>query len=184
MRAGYADWELAGEDQRERLGQLFPGDMPGLLYVRCEKPMVYEAPRLRRIVRDERLDYLICDSISFALTGPAEAAEEAGKYFQAVRSLGSIGTLHVAHISKAEGAEKRPFGSAFWHNGARSTWFVKRAEGGADSSIVNIALYNRKSNLGPLKPAIGYEIDFDDDKDDVPPYRRGGQPRPGRSGFP
>ncbi|MGE0706166.1 MAG: hypothetical protein AB7P22_19775, partial [Vicinamibacterales bacterium] len=72
---------------------------------------------MSRIAHDERLDFAIYDSVAFACDGPPEAAEVAADYFRAVRSIG-IGSLHVAHVSKAENADQRPFGSAFWHNGA------------------------------------------------------------------
>jgi DNA-binding transcriptional ArsR family regulator len=160
VRTAVFDWELAGEDHRERAERLFPGDVPAIRYVRCERPLIHESERLRRIVRDERLDYAILDSIAFACDGPPEAAEVASRYFQATRRLGPIGSLHVAHVSKAEGADRRPFGSAFWHNGCRASWFVKMAEPTPGSGAISIGLYNRKANLGALRAPIAYEIQF------------------------
>ncbi len=158
-RVGFFDWELAGEDHRERLERLFPGDLPGIFYARCSRPFAVEIDRLRRIVRDEQLDFVICDSIAFACDGPPEAAEVAGRYFQALRSLGPVGSLHVAHVSKSEGADRRPFGSTFWHNGARATWYCKATED-TGSDRLSIALLNRKANLGPLQHPLGFEITF------------------------
>ncbi len=158
------DWELSGEDHRDRLERLFGSEMPAVRYHRCSAPLIYEADRIRRDVRTERLNYLILDSIAFGCHDAPENAATAGAYFQALRSLGTIGSLHVAHISKADGSDQKPFGSAFWHNGARATWYVKRAEGDSDEARVTIALYNRKANLGPLRPAIGYEITFSQDE--------------------
>jgi hypothetical protein len=163
VRVGLFDWELAGEDHRDRLGRLFGDTMPAIRYVRCVQPLVHELDRLRRIVRDEGLDYVILDSVAFACDGPPEAAEVAARYFQSVRQLGILGSLHIAHISKAEGADQKPFGSTFWHNGARATWNVKLAETVPGSNQITIGLYNRKANLGGLRPAVGYEISFTDD---------------------
>jgi hypothetical protein len=162
FRVGFFDWELAGEDHRDRLERLFPDGMPRILYARCERPLVHEADRLRRIARDAELDYSVFDSVAFACDGPPEAAEVAGSYFRAVRQIGG-GSLHVAHISKAEGADKKPFGSTFWHNGARSTWFVKAADGSEDGEALNLGFFNRKSNLGPIQSALGYRVDFSAD---------------------
>jgi hypothetical protein len=159
VRVAMFDWELAGEDHRDRLERLFPDGMPKILYAKCERPLVYEADRLRRIVRDASVEYTIFDSVAFACDGPPEAAELAGRYFRAARQIGG-GSLHVAHVSKAEGADKRSFGSAFWHNGARSTWFVQLAEGSADSEKIQIGLFNRKANLGRLRQPVGYRIEF------------------------
>jgi hypothetical protein len=122
---------------------------------------VAEADRLRRIVQQEQIDYVICDSIAFACDGPPEAAEVAAAYFRAVRRLG-VGSLHVAHTTKAENGDAKPFGSTFWHNGSRATWYVKRAAE-TDPGEVTIGLFNRKANTGPLAPPIGYRLTFSDD---------------------
>ncbi len=166
LRVGFFDWELAGEDHRERAEMLFGPELPGIFYARCTRPLVFEAERLRRIVVEQRLQYVVLDSVAFACDGPPEAAEVAGRYFQAVRQLGPIGSLHVAHVNKSEGADQKPFGSAFWHNGARATWFVKMAEA-TSSDVVSIALFNRKSNLGPMRPPVGFQISFGKDRTDV-----------------
>jgi len=158
-RVGYFDWELAAEEHRDRLERLFPDHMPKIFYARCDRPLVYEADRLRRIARENELDYAIFDSVAFACDGPPESAEIAGKYFRAVRQIG-VGSLHIAHITKGENADKRPFGSAFWHNGARSTWFAQLSEATREESALQIGLFNRKSNLGKLRAPVGFSIVF------------------------
>lgn len=161
-RPGIFDWELDSSEHRRRLGRLFGDNLPRLAYARCSQPLTYEADRLRRIVHENRLDYVVLDSIGFACDGPPESAEAAGKFFQALRSLGTgVGSLLLAHVSRAlEGADRRPFGSAFWHNGARSTWNVKLAEGSPDSSVAAVAFHHRKANLGPLRSSLGFELAF------------------------
>ena len=163
MRVGLFDWELAGEDHRYRLRLLFGPDMPRIGYVRCERPLATEAERLRRIVREEHIDYAIFDSVAFACDGPPEAAEVASRYFRATREIG-IGSLHIAHVNKSLDHDKRPFGSAFWHNGARCTWFVKAAESSGDEKRLRLGFFNRKSNLGPIKPPLGLTVAFADEQ--------------------
>ncbi len=165
----YFDWELAADEHRDRLGRIFPDFMPKLWYARCERPLVHEADRLRRIVRDNGIEFTVFDSVAFACDGPPEAAEVAGRYFRAVRQIGG-GSLHVAHISKAEGADKKPFGSIFWHNGARATWFAQLSEGSREGDVLQIGLFNRKTNLGRLRSAIGFSITFTDERTT---FRRG-----------
>jgi len=155
----YADWELGGEDHRDRLERLFGSDMPVVHYLRCDRPLVIEADRIAREVRRLSVDYLICDSIAFATAGPPEAAEHATAYFRAARQIG-IGSLHLAHINKTEHADQKPFGSSFWHNSARATWFVKPAGASLDRQRVTVGLFNRKSNLTRLHPAIGFQFEF------------------------
>lgn len=164
LRVGLFDWELAGEDHRDRLERLFGGDLPAVRYARCDRPLVHEVGRVRRIIRGESLDFAIFDSIAFACDGPPEAAEVASRYFQALRQVGSIGSLHIAHISKAEGADRKPFGSTFWHNGARATWFAKVADTLPSSDHLTLGLYNRKANLGGVRAPVGFEITFGEER--------------------
>jgi len=159
-RVGFFDWELAGDDHRLRLEQLFGDDMPELRYLRCDRPLFQMVDQVRRVVREHHIDFAIFDSVAFACDGPPEAAEVAARYFQALRKLGPIGSLHIAHISKADGADRKPFGSSFWHNGARSTWNVKLAETSPDDRVISIGLYHRKANLGAIRPAVGLEFTF------------------------
>jgi hypothetical protein len=159
----YADWELAGEDHRDRLERLFGSTMPGVHYLRCDRPLVLEADRISREVRRLNVDYLICDSIAFATAGPPEAAEHAMAYFRAVRQIG-IGSLHLAHINKSEHSDQKPFGSSFWHNSARATWFVKQAGASPDGQRITIGLFNRKSNLTRVQSAVGFQFEFNEDR--------------------
>lgn len=163
LRVGYFDWELDQWTHRPRLEQLFGSNMPDVRYVRCDRPLVYEVDRLAQIVRREGLDYALFDSIGFACDGPPEAAESALTYFRVARYLG-IGGLHSAHITKnGDNAEQRPFGSAFFHNSARSTWFVKRAGASGDGQVVTIGLFNRKpSPFAPARPPIAFDVSFAD----------------------
>jgi hypothetical protein len=157
------DWELGGEDHRIRLERLFPEGMPRIIYARCERPLAYETDRLRRIVRDEGIHFAVFDSVAFACDGPPEAAEIAGRYFRAVRQIG-VGSLHLAHVSRAENADQRPFGSAFWHNGGRATWYVKEADESAGGDVLNIGLFNRKANLGRLRAPVGFRVEFAEER--------------------
>jgi hypothetical protein len=159
FRVALFDWELCGEDHRDRLERLFGAGMPNIAYAKCEKPLHYEQDRLRRVCRELSIDYAGYDSVAFACDGPPEAAEVAGRYFRAVRRIGP-GSLHVAHVNKSDTGDQKPYGSSFWHNGARSTWFVKRAEANPDGAKVEVGLYNRKANLGPLRSAVGFEVNF------------------------
>src|SRR4030095_3093537 len=112
----------------------------------CVRSLPEYVHRRGRIWRDEEIGFTFYDSVAFACDGPPEAAEIAGRYFRAVREI-NCGSLHIAHVTKAENADQRPFGSAFWHNGARCTWNVQTAEPDSNGSL-RLALFNRKSNLG------------------------------------
>jgi hypothetical protein len=155
---GLFDWEMSGQEHRTRLHRLFGTNMPRILYVRCERPLASEVDRLRRIVRDNKIDYAILDSIAPACDGRPEEAEVAGRYFRALRQI-NCGTLNIAHINKSEDNDRKPFGSSFWHNLARSTWFVQAAEPAADGTR-RLLLINRKNNLGPAHEPFSYVVTF------------------------
>jgi hypothetical protein len=159
----FADWELAGEDHRERLERLFGASMPREIhYARCDRPMTAEVDRLARLVAKHGAQFLVCDSIAFGCDGPPEAAEVAGRYMQCIRQIGK-GSLLLAHTNRSENADQKPFGSTFWHNGARMTYHVKQAAEAPEGATV-IGVYPRKSNLGPLGAAVGFDISFADDR--------------------
>lgn len=163
LRVGVFDWELAGEDHRDRLERLFGANMPAVWYRSCRHPLIVELDSLRRLARRERLEYLVYDSVAFAAHDKPEAAESAISYFRATRQIGP-GSLHVAHITKTEGGDQKPFGSTFWHNSARATYFVQRAAESPDGREVTIGVFNRKANLGRLQPAFGFRFTFDEDR--------------------
>lgn len=149
-RDGYrvlvADWELDAPDHRDRYERLFGTAMPAtLFYVRCARPLLHEADSLTRIVRGQGIDFGIFDSVGFAAHDAPELATSALAYFNAVRRIGKIGSLHLAHVAKGEHGDQKPFGSTFWHNSARATWFLK-----TDNGVLGV--FNRKAYDGPQAP--------------------------------
>lgn len=163
VRVGLFDWELAGEDHRDRLERLFGADMPPIWYRRCRHPLSVEVDGLRRLAREKALDYIVYDSVGFASHEKAESAESALTYFRAAGQIGG-GGLHIAHVTKAgDGADQRPFGSAYWHNSARSTFFMERSSESSDRDIT-IGMFNRKANLGRLQAPLAFRFEFMEDR--------------------
>ena len=107
-----------------------------------------------------------CDSISFACDGPPEAAETAQRFYRALRQL-RVGSLNLAHVTKGEHGDKKPFGITFWDNGCRACWYGERAESSANENEIHIGLYNRKNNLGRLHSGLGFDMRFDSDRTTV-----------------
>ena len=161
-RVLYCDWELDGESHSQRLKR-FVGPVPGLrdslIYRRCERSFQREALQIRDIIAKRKITFMICDSIGFAAEGAPESAEAATGYFRALRECGAIGSLHLAHMNRSDQGDQKPFGSIFWHAGARATWFLKRTSADETDAMM-VAFYNRKSNLGKLRPAFGRRITF------------------------
>lgn len=170
----YADWEFEPGEHRRRLRLMSGASLPAnLLYVRCHHPLVDEASRLQAAIVKHGVQYVVCDSIAFAVPGRPEDAEHAGSYFRAVRSLG-VGSMHLAHVTKSglqETDPDKPFGSVFWSNGARSTWYVKRADIGIEqANQIDVALYHRKTNTGQRLSARGLRLRFQDSRTLVEPF--------------
>jgi hypothetical protein len=163
------DWELAGGDHRYRYRMLFGEDMPrNLWYSRLTVPLSKCQDGLRKAIKDKGIDFAISDSVGFACGGIPEAAESALSYYAAVRRV-CPGSLHIAHRTKnGENGDKYPFGSVFWNNGARMTWYMEGAEEAPNSPVLNIAMHNRKGNLGGRVSApIGFTLVFSEERTTV-----------------
>jgi hypothetical protein len=161
----YADWEATGADHHTRLRWIYPPnghEPPAVLYLRCERPLTIEADRLRALVREHGVTYVVLDSAAYGCPGAPESAEAAIAYFRALRSLGEIGSLVLAHTTKSEDGDKQPFGSSFWHNSARATWHVKRSNPDDDGPDVHVLLSQRKCNQGRLRAAFALALTFGD----------------------
>lgn len=161
IKVALFDWEMDAQDHRLRLGQLFGHDMPQVHYKRCDLPLAQMIESVRRDIREHGIEFAIFDSVGVACDGPPESAEVATRYFQAIRRLGPIATMHTAHTTKSEGGDRKPFGSVYFHNSARATWFFKRADSGASRGQAAVGIYPRKANLGPLGQATGFEVAFE-----------------------
>jgi hypothetical protein len=164
-RVGFLDWEWSAHVHRRRLERLWPdAELPDLVYVACRLPLREERDRLRRIIRDHRLEYLVVDSVGLACGGDPQLPEVAIGFFAALREL-ELDALLVAHVTNAaaRGSADRPFGSAYWHNSARATWYA-RAQEDRTPGHLSIGLYNKKANDGPLAPALSIGLTFDGDR--------------------
>jgi len=161
----YADWEFAATAHKQRLQKLFAPMPKNLRYVRCDRPLKDELDHISMEITKHHCGYLICDSIGWALDGPAESQEAAATYFRATRQL-KIGSMHIAHIPKPqEGAARKPeiFGSTFFRAGARSAWFVEKATENPAGEL-RIGLHQRKNQDGLDGASLGYSIHFDNNR--------------------
>ncbi len=158
VNTAYLDWEFDAWEHRDRMRRLVGNDMPTLVYVRCVGALRDQVDRLQRVIREHEIGYVVMDSVGMACDGPPEEAQAALGFFDALRAL-EVGALCVAHVNRS-GDTDRPFGSTFWHNSARSTWYAKKQQETAASTLT-VGLFNRKSNTGPLAGPIGYTLAFD-----------------------
>jgi hypothetical protein len=52
VRVAWFDWELDKHEHRERQAAIDP-EMPDVFYVKCDRPLIHDVDRLRRIIRNE-----------------------------------------------------------------------------------------------------------------------------------
>lgn len=164
FRVAYLDFEWNPWPHRRRLRALCgPGELPEILYVPCQTsgPLSHQVERLQRIFAEHRIDYAFIDSVGLACDGPPEEAQSALGFFQALSRL-EVGSTLIAHTNR-EGDTSKPFGSAYWHNSARLTWYMKR-ERANGATAVDVGLYNRKANDGAQREEpLGLRFEFSDD---------------------
>ncbi len=163
-RVLYCDWELTAEEHAQRLRQLIGPELGSvrhtLFYRRCNRPFVDDILPIRDIIAKRNIQFLVCDSLSFGAKSPIESSESALGYQQALRECGDIGSLHIAHINRSEQGDQRPFGSTYWHNMARATWFLKRGENPPYPNEITVGLFNKKANLSAHHQPFAQRIVF------------------------
>lgn len=162
VRVAIFDWELDKHEHRARQATIDP-DMPDVVYIKCDRPLVHDVDRQRRIVRSERIEYGWFDSAAYGTDGKPEDAVSAMAYFRALRQIGLPGAGIIAHTRREEG-DHQPFGSVFWHNSCRASWNIKLASSSPDGQSHSIAAFHRKANLGPYLPTTGISVQFDGDR--------------------
>ena len=156
----YADWEQTAQVARGRLADLCGGRAPsGVIYVRCARPFVHEAERLGRIAMDCGAVLLVLDSVGFGLSGSGSDDDVAASYFRELRGLG-LSSLLIHHTPKV-GDPTRPYGSAYWTNGARLAWQMT-ATGPTAAGCALVSMICRKRNDGPLLAPRGLSYTFAD----------------------
>ena len=108
---------------------------------------------------------LIVDSLSKACGEDLSAQETVSTYSNALARIGATASISIAHVTKEEGS-KYPFGSVFWHNDPRLTWYVHNLEQGEGMGVM---VANRKSNDAAIvRGELGYKFEFtgtDEDED-------------------
>jgi hypothetical protein len=167
LRTALLDFEWDAFEHKKRMCRLLGVDvresgdaLPDLLYVPCqsEGPLATQVDRLRRLFAQHRVQYAVLDSVGYACDGDPSEAEPALAFFRALARL-EVGSLLVAHINR-QGDTDKPFGSAFWHNSARSTWFLKQQSSSADSVVVG--MFNRKANGRAKADPLGLQLRFEE----------------------
>lgn len=125
-------------------------------------PLADLADSIRQVIREWGIGFMIVDSIGPACGGKPEDAIVGLAYARTVKKIG-VTSLHIAHISKEDvkrGNTTHPFGSIFWHNEARRTWFIAR-EQEEETDDLDIGMFCRKVNDGPKPKPLAAHVQFE-----------------------
>ena len=173
----FVDYEDAPGNLQDRIYKLcgstlesFKPDLNDVLgKIRYFSPKGVPLSDLVSVIRDEITKYgiglVIVDSAALACGGEPEKAEPALRYFNALSKLG-VSTLTIAHETKNENHEY-VFGSVFFHNSARNIWNTQSETDTDDPRIVQMGLFHRKSNHGPMHRPVALRFFHGDKFTDV-----------------
>ena len=124
-------------------------------------PFADQVDALARFIDRHEIIHMIVDSGADACGGEPEKSGPALAYFNALSRL-RVTSNTICHVTNvdADSSSQRPFGSRFWHNRARRTWYVKR-EQEEESDDMDIALLCRKVNDGRKPNPLAFGVHFD-----------------------
>lgn len=127
-------------------------------------PFADTLPGLQRVIAAQDIRLLVLDHAAAACGGEPEKSDSALRFYRSVSKLG-LPMIALAHITgemeRDPSQVLRPFGSIFWHNGARRTWFVQKYQE-QESSVSAVGLFNRKVNDGMKPGDLGVTVFYND----------------------
>lgn len=156
------DWEYDGWEHAIR-SRAITGEGSTIRYRRMFGPLADQVEAIEKEIDEHNIRLLIIDSAAYACGGKPEDSEQTNRLFDALRAL-NIGSLIIAHETKGAGIignHDKPFGSVYWHNGARATWFVQKQQDEQDlegKTVLHIGLFNKKTNQGRLMRPLGWQV--------------------------
>jgi hypothetical protein len=160
------DYETNGITARWRMNRLITGlgidktfmvDLPIHYWPARGVPLSDQIDAIRRYIKKHDISMVIVDSGGTAVADPPETSRAALGYFTALERLGDVTSLTICHVSHASDG-MYPFGSVFWHNLARRTYYM-RADGiGTDT--IDLAFVPRKCNDDKRPKPMAFRLDF------------------------
>lgn len=172
INTAIVDWEMTEAEHAERVAKICAArgvPVPAnIVYLNCTRPLIHERDRVAETFHQHQTRYAIFDSVAFAVHDKAEGSEAPLAYFREIRRFG-LGSLHIAHTTKGDGSDQKPFGSAFWYNSVRALWYAKRAEASVDPDACEVGFYPRKFNFGARPKPLALRFTFTETAIDVRP---------------
>lgn len=171
----YLDYEADIETHRRYVTAIERGlGLPHkpIYYMNIDQPLTYYIGFLLDLIKQHDIGLVIVDSMMAATaldTSRQTEAQVASAYYNLLRSLGCT-TLTLDHTTKqnmlTDDNAVAPYGSIVKFNRSRSQWELKSSQQ-VDDDTMEIALTDRKFNLGKPRPSIGVRIKFNNDGDEL-----------------
>jgi len=166
----WLDWEYDGWEHAQRSrAMLGLGTESDIRYRRMSGPLADQVDAIEKEVDRHTIGHIVVDSAAYACGGKPEDSEQTNRLFDALRRLDRGSTI-IAHETKEAGrfgSHDKPFGSAYWYNGARVIWFVQKQQDTQDEqeSVVrfHVGLFNKKTNQGRLWKPMGFAVEIKND---------------------
>lgn len=170
------DYETGGEQARYRIKRILLGmnmdplivdevlaGLPFYYWPADGVPLPDQVEALGRFIEKHDVRFMVVDSGADACGGEPEKASIALAYFNALSRL-PVTSVTICHITNtdADTSSQRPFGSRFWHNRARRTWYVKRDQE-EESDDIDVAMLCRKINDGRKPRPLAFGVHFEGD---------------------
>lgn len=162
------DWETDQRTATQRLARIAAGAgfdrMPGgIFYLSTSGIPLPEIHRnIKRIIHQNDIRLIVIDS-----GGPAQGDDPLNPgrtigFFNTVKRLGCA-ALIICHTTKGSGdsdvRKEKPFGSVYWHNMPRRTWYVEADRSGGEN-VLNVIAVPRKANDGKRGEPLSYTVSF------------------------
>jgi len=155
----FVDWEDDENVFAKRLDMITKGagleEIPSVAYLRAEQSLRDIIRPLKGVVKERQIGLVVIDSAVMASGNEPEKADTARGFFEALRTL-RTSTLIISHQTKNGDESRKPFGSTYYHNAARSTIEVRLER----SEDTHITLLHRKANNDVLHSPIAYKLVF------------------------
>lgn len=163
----YVDWEADEESVRRRLFRQMEGrghepDLALFHYFNANgRPLSSLVKAIRAEMRRTGAEIVVIDSAAPACGGKPEDSDAALGMFNAIKKLHTTVIL-IAHVNRA-GDKFQPYGSVFWHNEARATWYLEQTKhyrNASDVRFIDVVMHNRKMNDDEAMKPIPLTVEF------------------------
>ena len=161
----YLDWERDERTFKARLTAICKGlgvaAIP-IAYRRCYIPFADDIDNLLRIIKGDKYDLIVIDSVGNACAGELNSSETATRFAAALHTL-PVTSLLITHTSKTEEGKKTPIGSVFFSTAPSNIFEVRKIQENR-SNKADIALVHYKCNLGAKLDPLGFRLEFQPDR--------------------